>query len=460
MNADFVDDWVDDDKTFVHEDRPPQRDHNATTPFPEAYYDGARHDYWIQDRRGSWVTVTETGLKRLLRSAGVSAQVINGEPLSALDAAVLEITVGNNVAYAGPLAGYQSGVHEILGLRVLVTESPRLITPTPGEWPTIRGLLAGMFLDDDFDQSLYLFGWLKVALGALYAGEDRPGQAMVIAGPANCGKSLLQKLITETFGGRMAKPFQYMVGKTDFNAHMFGAEHLVIEDEAASTDIRARRDFGAHLKEITVNDHQSCHAKNRTPVSLTPFWRLSITVNEEPENLMVLPPIDESIRDKVILLKARLRPMPMPTNTLEERKLFTGMLRAELPAFVDFLLNWDMPVDLESARFGVKHFHHPDLLQAIEELAPERRLLSIIDSGGLFFGPLAEPWEGRAEELERKLRECNSGSFEREVDRLLSFPNACGSYLGRLVGKYPDRIARRTVNGRTRWTVRPPQGGE
>ena len=317
-----------------------------------------------------------------------------------------------------------------------------------------------MFLDDDFDQSLYLFGWLTVALEALYIGEHRPGQAMVIAGPANCGKSLLQKLITEVFGGRMAKPFQYMVGKTDFNAHMFGAEHLVIEDEAASTDIRARRDFGAHLKEITVNDHQSCHAKNRTPVSLTPFWRLSITVNEEPENLMVLPPIDEGIRDKVILLKARLMPMPMPTNTLEERKLFMGMLRTELPAFVDFLLNWDMPVDLESARFGVKHFHHPVLLQAIEELAPERRLLSIIDSGGLFFGPLAEPWEGRAEELERKLRECNSGSFEREVDRLLSFPNACGSYLGRLVGKYPERITRRTVNGRTRWTVRPPQGGE
>ena len=458
MNAGFVDDWIDNEQAIGHEARAPLRDRAGET-LPEAYYDGTRHDYWIQDRRKGWVTVTETALKRLLRGNGISAQVINGESLSALDAALLEINVANNVAYAGALAGYHSGVHEILQSRVLVTNSPRLIESAPGECPTINGLLAGMFLDDELDQSIYLFGWLKFALEALYERRHRPGQAMVIAGPANCGKSLVQKLITEMLGGRMAKPFQYMVGKTDFNAHMFGAEHLVIEDEAASTDIRARREFGAHLKEITVNDHQSCHAKGRTPVSLTPFWRLSVTVNEEPENLMVLPPINEDLRDKMILLKAQLTPMPMPTNSLGERRLFIETLHAELPAFVDFLLDWKVPVHLECPRFGVKHFHHPSLLQAIEELAPERRLLSIIDSGGLFAGPIAEAWEGSAEQLERRLRQINSGSFEREVDRLLGFNNACGVFLGRLAGKYPERITKRTVNGYTRWTVQPPKGG-
>ena len=101
----------------------------------------------------------------------------------------------------------------------------------------------------------------------------------------------------------MASPYQYMTGATLFNSEMFKAEHLVVEDNAASTDIRARRNFGSFVKTITVNECQPCFGKGRETLNLTPFWRLSISVNDEPENLMVLPPIDESIEDKLILLR-------------------------------------------------------------------------------------------------------------------------------------------------------------
>ncbi len=73
---------------------------------------------------------------------------------------------------------------------------------------------------------------------------------------------------------------------------------------------------------LTTDLKQRCHAKHREPLTLTPFWRLSISVNDEPENLMVLPPIDESLGDKMILLKARRTEMPMPTGTTEERDAF------------------------------------------------------------------------------------------------------------------------------------------
>jgi hypothetical protein len=38
---------------------------------------------------------------------------------------------------------------------------------------------------------------------------------------------------------------------------------------------------------------------------LKPFWRLSITLNDEPENLLILPPLDESLGDKIMLLRAQ-----------------------------------------------------------------------------------------------------------------------------------------------------------
>ena len=63
---------------------------------------------------------------------------------------------------------------------------------------------------------------------------------------------MLQNILTVILGGRAAKPYQFMTGGTGFNSDMFGAEHLMIEDESPSTDMRARRAFGAQIKNMTV----------------------------------------------------------------------------------------------------------------------------------------------------------------------------------------------------------------
>ena len=53
-------------------------------------------------------------------------------------------------------------------------------------------------------------------------------------------------------------------------------------------------------------------------MTLKPFWRMSISCNEEPENLMILTPMDDSLADKMIILKAYRNPMPMPQSTRAE----------------------------------------------------------------------------------------------------------------------------------------------
>jgi hypothetical protein len=270
-----------------------------------------------------------------------------------------------------------------------------------------------------------------------------------------CGKSLLQNLITLILGGRSARPYQFMSGLTPFNSDLFEAEHLMIEDEQASTDIRARRNFGAQLKNITVVDWQRCHAKNRVAISLAPFWRLSVTVNDEPENLMVLPPIDDSIEDKLIILRASKFVMPMPTVTLEQRKVFWQTLVEELPAFLYDLKQWQIPKSLSSERFGITHFHHPEILQAIDNLAPEFRLLRLIDDE-LFQSDAAVTWEGSAEALERYLCADNS-SCRNEARKLFTYTTACGAYLGRLAKRQPERFSSVHTRQGNQWTIRPPK---
>ena len=184
--------------------------------------------------------------------------------------------------------------------------------------------LKNLLTTSDCDQLPHVFGWLKVAYESLASGRNRPGQALALAGPPASGKSLAQNLFTEILGGRAAKPYRYMSGGTDFNGDLFACEHLMIEDDIGTTDIRSRRNFGTRIKEFTVNQVQSCHPKQRPAISLTPFWRLSISLNEEPENLLILPPFDESLRDKIILLKTNRCPMPMPTGTEAERQPASG----------------------------------------------------------------------------------------------------------------------------------------
>ncbi len=424
-------------------------------PKPEIYYDPwtSGKCYFVKNSRANFIPVSEGNLKRMLRANGFSADCGKDELVSELDGFLNDVQVASDVEYAGPLAGYTTGKYEIQNHRVLVTDSPRFLEPADGPWPTLEKLMTNLL---GADQLPFLFGWLKVAITALRAGRRRPGQVLVLAGPPACGKSLLQNLITRMLGGRSAKPYQYMTGGTQFNSELFHAEHLMIEDETASFDLRVRRQLGANLKSFVVNESQRCHPKNRPALTLLPFWRVSITLNDEAESLMVLPPLDESLQDKMMLLRAFKAEMPMPTETLEQWAAFMQLLSAELPFFVGYLLKqWHVPAEMRCNRYGVTHYHHPELLQMMSVLAPETKLLELIDTELWREVAIVEAWEGKASDLEAKL--CAPGSkVAHEARKLMLYNSACGQYLGRLERMYPDRVSSRKLKGHTLWQLQPP----
>jgi len=418
----------------------------------EIFYDPNRTTFWAPNCRDGWVIIKTQDVRRLLKERGCRTEAIKGkERVSEIDALLNIFQLQFDVDYAGSLAGYRRGVYEIEGKRILVKDSPTVIEPKAGECPLISGIIRNMLGEE---QEVYLFGWLKVAHESLRTGKPRVGQALALAGPIECGKSLLQNhIITPILGGRSAKPHRYMSGISPFNGDLFGCEHLIVEDEEASTDIRARRNFGTKIKEIAANTFNSCHGKHRQAINLPPFWRVSISVNDEPEDLQILPPIDESLRDKIIILKAVRHEMPMKTASDEERTGFIAALRAELPAFISFLQAWKIPERLVSQRYGIAHFQHPEILEALATLAPETKLLGLIDDE-LFNSAAPGSWEGSASDLERKLKS-EASMVAHEARQLFSFPTACGTYLGRLAKKYPKRFECEHTNKGNNWTINP-----
>jgi energy-coupling factor transporter ATP-binding protein EcfA2 len=324
--------------------------------------------------------------------------------------------------------------------------------------------MEGLLATDDKIQLFTVYAWMKVAYSALAAGLKHPGQVLVLCGPHGSGKSLLQRLITELLGGRVGRPYQAMSGGTSFNSDLFGCEHLSVEDEQPSTDIRARRAFGVQIKNTTVNVDQRLHGKNKEAIVLQPFWRMTVSLNSESENVQILPPLDDSLADKMILCYTNNCVMPMPTGTPEQRRDFWSALMSEMPAFIHYLTTLEIPESRRSERFGVAHYHHPHIVRMLNEVSPEQRLLSLIDSqfftqdkiqGGHITSLRPEFIDLTSEEIERALTS-SASSLEFESRRLLSWSNACGTYMGRLAKTEPDRVKSSRTSSSRKWHIVAP----
>ena len=288
------------------------------------YYNSLTKDYIRRNPNGRWQAFGIRELTTRLVEAGLSRKVDEDTPLSECDIMRHRITDEHDVVWMGPVAGHREGFYEKNGIRYLVTNSPTLIEPQEGEWPVIHHLLFNLFGETQYPVFL---AWLKIAASSLRSGNWSQQQALAIAGEAGCGKTFVQtKIITPCLGGRAAKTANKMLGHTHFNAELFGAEHLMMDDEFVSHKIADRLALGASIKKMTVStEGESLHGKNENAVPISPFWRLTFTCNDNAEALQVLPPLNEDVADKIIILKAVKHEFLMPTYTQEEKSLFESV---------------------------------------------------------------------------------------------------------------------------------------
>jgi hypothetical protein len=415
----------------------------------DAFYDVGRKEFVL--RVGSnYQSRTEGQFKRDLRFRDLSTKTIALRNWSQTDIALRFVQEHKYVRYVAPLAGFNSGYYCINNEPVLVTTSPILIEPQGGKYPIITKVLSNLFGQPQLN---YFLAWLKIAFCTLRAGGRRKGHAIFLCGEHNCGKSFVQHyIITPLLGGRVAFPYKYLNGDSQFNAELFAAEHLCLDDDVPFTDAKARRRFGTYIKNVTASDATPCFTKYQTPVTLSPFWRLTISTNDEAENLMIVPVLDESLIDKVMLFETAKHPMPMPTESDAEREAFRLAIAVELPAFADALLHFTIPEAIRHSRYGVKSYLNPHILEVVNEIQPENKLLEIIDQEIFGMGGL-NPWGGTATRLESALR---GGSLREQVSRLLYSNNMCGILLNRLGRKPGSRVTVTNHQNRSFYWITPP----
>lgn len=427
------------------------------------WVNGRGETYLIRGKDKKWLEWNRGNLASYLRSRGLEHRSRDGS-LSEVERVLLYLRSHRVLDAALPgLAGYHSGVYEFAaGKSVLIRTSPVIIEPKASAkgWPLIARFLNGLFGPSAL---MYFLAWLKLSYEALRNETRDRGQILVIAGPAGSGKGRVQhNIITPILGGRNADPCSYLFGEDRFNSDLSAAEHLLLEDPAGVIKAEVRAHFKERIKSLAVNDSFRVAAKFADATTLSPFWRLSITLNDDPEAFKLMPQLTPDIRDKIILLKAWPGAIPMPTVTAAERSAFREAILEEIPALLADLVSedfWASCPHVRGGRFGSLHYADPELAGRLSEGAPSEMLLEMVDA--VIFDPVGglmrehgAAWEGKADELESTLTG-DSSPVAPSARRLLN-RHDCARLLSRLAEDHPARIQRCRDENRRWWGIMPP----
>jgi hypothetical protein len=424
--------------------------------------------YYWKDEAGRFQGHGVEDFRRLLRLHGISGKNADGELTSAHDHLIQRVQSKQGVDVAMPLAGYRAGLLPMNGVRLLVTVPPKLPQPKAGEYPTLRRLLselAGVGKDEHGGtQLMALTLWLARAWLSISEDRTLSGHCLILAGPRSACKTLFQEvIITAILGGRKAKAALVLVKDKDFTADLASSEHLYLADELVSKDYRARMNLAEKIKSFVANRGQSVHPKGVDQMTLEPRWRLTISLNDEPDRLAMLPPLDDpDIADKVVLL--RCCPVTRPCDDLEQEQ-WIKQLVGEIPAFLHDAIGMKVPDELrevEGMRFGFRSFQHPGLMSDMNANESESTAMAVIDKL-LFWSPDPVAIEDSASNIRLLMVDKASGdnAMRAEVDRL--FPNELrvGGVLSRIMTRYPGRVEKPDRHGNKRfWRILPPSEGQ
>lgn len=390
-----------------------------------AYYVDAGSFYRSYTRK----TPVKNGIRRQLEAQGHS----QGDCKELIEVCMESIELDQAVDWSGQLAGYPRGVATLNGRSFLVTQGYDIPEAEQGNCPLHREIINQAFPGDD--SRLVFCAWLKDAVRAIRASIHQPAPMLVMAGERKAGKSLLAFIAKQAMGGRSANPMTAWTGKLPWNDNLLGSELLLIDDSVASTDPRARKAFGSRFKEAIYAGNVEINTRRKSSIELRPVWRVMVCCNETPENLSVIPPLEDGIEDKIILLKVSPVSTPMPAKTPEEKRSFQSALHDELPAFLHWIDQMETPAHLSDSRSGVTAWQDQDLLQAITELSPEQRMENLIalamTKGFMRIERGENAWMS-ATEIQGLLQDRDSPTHQ-QAKTLLSYDANAGRYLSTLL---------------------------
>jgi hypothetical protein len=343
------------------------------------WYDGTH--YWYASADGKWEPRAEKEMSRWLKvEQGLSADKEKNATFSEVENALHVIDQHRRVAGAAPFLYMPPGMIEFMNNRVINTARVKALKPAEricdwGEhFPWIATFLEEFF--DPDDQLISFLAWLKRFYEGALEGAPVQGQAVFIAGPVGQGKTMLSNLIISGLVGGHMDATKFLLGGTEFNKNLFHSGLWTIDDATPGDSPSDHKKFSSMLKKITANTTFEYRAMFNDGTMVEWAGRVMITGNLDAESLRILPDLDISILDKIMLFKAASRDKEFPSK-YELRDI----VRKELPFFASYLCAFETPEELVGkSRYGIHSYHHGDLRLAAGESTDAAVLEEILHS--------------------------------------------------------------------------------
>ncbi len=421
----------------------------------DLYYDPAGHGRFIfLNKKDQYIPMPHSSALMFLRCEGYSSKTAKDLLSSPADMILKAAMDSRAVRTTERLAGYRKGVVKTHEGDLLVMNDPGTPNLQPGDWSHMKSFIEAL-LGKDEDQIAYFHSWLKLSIESFLSFDPEKwvrGQVLFLVGPANSGKSLLQRIITELLGGAEGRPFQFISGETAFNADLYYNVHLAMEDEQADTSIATRRKISAALKTFAVNPSHSLHAKGKTPITVRPLLRVTSSINGEDENLQTLPLMDPSMQDKMSILSCS---QPEKLTDARGAKTFVESLLKEIFHYGYWLVNsFTIPEEIEAPRTGVAAYRNPEIMKAVTDMTPETELYEILQDYMTITGKDGihdqTPTEiiTALEDNEHVTKLLKKSTYNRDLT-----PRKFGRYMARAARDMDGNVSSKRGNRGTLWTV-------
>jgi hypothetical protein len=353
-----------------------------------------------------------------------------------------------------PAAGFSCGLHQSpSGDRILIPSEAPALKAAAGSFDNLHGFIVRLLGEK---QASHLYGVLSVFARHMrnirsdqsLVWTRQPLPAIAFAGPKGCGKTLLLALVARMFGDRTANPYRYFKGETRFNSELIAAEVLVIDDEMAAKDHKTRDSIAQSIKQWMFSSECRVEAKYCRPVMMPVHSILTFALNDG--NLLCLPTLDESMGDKISLLKVQKVENAFPADPEAKDQLVESFF-SEVPHLLYYLLEEHVINDSDrNHRTRIAAYQHPDLLEALNDLSPETELMEILCEVLKETYMMKMPddpsnrimlWKGKAFKLHQIL-EASKKVPTLRLRQLLTTSGDLGTRLWHLNAQYPDLVRR------------------
>lgn len=367
--------------------------------------------YYPTGVAGEWVSLAKENVILQLRESRGASGKTDKEGSSEITRALAFIQLRCIVAGAGPFLFRPPGLIEENGARVLNTSTVKVVQPSgvpevwgpDGRFPFISAILDGLFAPEPL---AHFLGWLKVAYESGFRMKPTPGQAIVLAGAVESGKSFLaNRIVAEIMGGGIDAS-RYLMGEDTFSGPYLSRPVWLLDDMTPPNSDNAHRLFTHFLKRVVANDVHVYNAKYLGQQRVYWCGRALQTVNDDDESREALPSPNSSNADKLCYYRLRPAPAGLFSRNREENN---ARAKSELAAFAQWLLNYQIPEKWlkGNVRMGIAPYHDPELRKAAEENSESSYMTELLVRWRAQYfenAPGSTQWIGTTTDLMRELQ--------------------------------------------------------